>query len=62
VRYFDEVDQDNKPTRFVCKNCGAEGEHKTIDCPVQIVCVSHVLVTFSLAHLIPEVFDMRCTK
>ncbi|CDO68458.1 hypothetical protein BN946_scf184760.g14 [Trametes cinnabarina] len=25
-----------KPSRFVCKNCGAEGEHKTYECPVLI--------------------------
>lgn len=26
-----------KPIRFVCKNCGAEGAHKTYECPVQVV-------------------------
>lgn len=29
-----------KPTRFVCKRCGAEGEHKTYECPVLIVSIS----------------------
>ncbi|KAH7929488.1 hypothetical protein BV22DRAFT_1056977 [Leucogyrophana mollusca] len=39
VRYFEaeaEEAAQAKPTRFVCKNCGAEGEHKTYECPVQI--------------------------
>ncbi|KAI0355393.1 hypothetical protein OH77DRAFT_1424881 [Trametes cingulata] len=28
-----------KPSRFVCKNCGAEGEHKTYECPV-LICLT----------------------
>lgn len=40
VRYFDTVDEDAKPSRskkIVCKRCGAEGEHKSSNCPVLIV-------------------------
>lgn len=42
VRYFDDVNEvaeakAAKATRIVCKKCGAEGEHKTYDCPVLIV-------------------------
>ncbi|KAI0677645.1 hypothetical protein C8Q78DRAFT_102883 [Trametes maxima] len=29
----------SKPTRTVCKNCGAEGEHKTYECPV-LICLT----------------------
>ncbi|KAF8812458.1 hypothetical protein BYT27DRAFT_7182901 [Phlegmacium glaucopus] len=36
-RYYDEPpDQTAALDRTVCKNCGAEGEHKTSACPVQI--------------------------
>ncbi|KAI8982763.1 hypothetical protein BD414DRAFT_579052 [Trametes punicea] len=28
-----------KPAKFVCKNCGAEGEHKTYECPV-LICLT----------------------
>ncbi|KAK0190952.1 hypothetical protein F5146DRAFT_1046399 [Armillaria mellea] len=35
VRYFDAPE--DKPTKTVCKNCGAEGEHTTYKCPVIIV-------------------------
>ncbi|EED82859.1 predicted protein [Postia placenta Mad-698-R] len=41
VRYFDQVDEEDKvskPKTIVCKNCGAEGEHKTYECPVLITC------------------------
>ncbi|KAK0468352.1 uncharacterized protein EV420DRAFT_460559 [Desarmillaria tabescens] len=34
VRYFDTPE--DKPTKVVCKNCGAEGEHTTYKCPVMI--------------------------
>lgn len=43
VRYFDQVDEEDKvskPKTIVCKNCGAEGEHKTYECPVLIVSMS----------------------
>lgn len=43
VRYFETVDDDEKsarPKTVVCKKCGAEGEHKTYDCPVIIVSMS----------------------
>lgn len=33
----------SKPTRFVCKKCGAEGEHKTYECPVLIVSTLPIL-------------------
>lgn len=39
VRYFDTEAEETvhtKPSRFVCKNCGAEGEHKTYECPIQV--------------------------
>lgn len=45
VRYFDEHADDTKPSKFVCKNCGAEGQHKTYECPVQIV-RTHYMDTF----------------
>ncbi|RDB22705.1 Protein air1 [Hypsizygus marmoreus] len=40
-RYFeDTVEESNKkPNRTVCKNCGAEGEHKTAACPV-LICLT----------------------
>jgi len=38
ARYYDEPpDQTAALDRAVCKNCGAEGEHKTSACPIQIV-------------------------
>lgn len=37
VRYFDTPEE--KPTKTVCKNCGAEGEHTTYKCPV-IICLT----------------------
>jgi protein AIR1/2 len=37
VRYFDEESQEPQKPKIVCKNCGAAGEHKTADCPIQIV-------------------------
>jgi protein AIR1/2 len=39
VRYFEEESEETKPTRIVCKKCGAENEHKTSECTVQIVCL-----------------------
>ncbi|KIJ70584.1 hypothetical protein HYDPIDRAFT_164570 [Hydnomerulius pinastri MD-312] len=39
VRYFEpeaEEGAQSKPSIFKCKNCGAEGDHKTYECPVQI--------------------------
>ncbi|KAI6164841.1 hypothetical protein EDD17DRAFT_1558305 [Pisolithus thermaeus] len=42
VRYF-EVEADGtaqaKPSIFKCKNCGAEGSHKTFECPV-LICLT----------------------
>jgi len=38
LRYYDEPqDEAAVISRTVCKNCGAEGQHKTSACPVQIV-------------------------
>lgn len=40
VRYFEvegEETNQSRPSIFKCKNCGAEGEHKTYECPIQIV-------------------------
>lgn len=48
-----------KPIRFVCKNCGAEGAHKTYDCPVQVV--SSLTFLPWNANSIFEVSDLRCS-
>ncbi|PCH40782.1 hypothetical protein WOLCODRAFT_143221 [Wolfiporia cocos MD-104 SS10] len=42
VRYFEQPDEDakvGKPRTVVCKNCGAEGEHQTYECPV-LICLT----------------------
>ncbi|KZT70314.1 hypothetical protein DAEQUDRAFT_725592 [Daedalea quercina L-15889] len=43
VRYFETVEEDTdkpaKPKTFVCKNCGAEGEHRTYECPI-VICLT----------------------
>ncbi|KAA1466681.1 hypothetical protein DENSPDRAFT_862642 [Dentipellis sp. KUC8613] len=39
VRYFAEPSADAKQSKFVCKNCGAENEHKTYECPV-LICLT----------------------
>ncbi|KAF9009090.1 hypothetical protein BDQ17DRAFT_1275502 [Cyathus striatus] len=40
VRYFEEKPtEESKLNRTVCKNCGAEGEHKTSACPV-LICLT----------------------
>lgn len=64
IRYFKTTDEDTKPTRFVCKNCGVEGKHKTFECPIQIVRIFlvHINYPLPLAQYIYEVFDLRCTK
>ncbi|KDQ64478.1 hypothetical protein JAAARDRAFT_64329 [Jaapia argillacea MUCL 33604] len=36
LRYFEDQAEEAKQTKVVCKHCGAEGEHKTKECPVQI--------------------------
>jgi ribosomal protein L40E len=36
VRYFEAPAEDQKQARFVCKRCGAESEHRTNECPIQI--------------------------
>ena len=40
VRYFEvegEEGGQSRPSLFKCKNCGAEGDHKSFECPIQIV-------------------------
>ncbi|KAH9927317.1 uncharacterized protein B0H18DRAFT_1004063 [Fomitopsis serialis] len=42
VRYFEAADEDDKPAKpktFVCKNCGAEGDHRTYECPI-VICLT----------------------
>ncbi|TFY50624.1 hypothetical protein EVG20_g11416 [Dentipellis fragilis] len=39
LRYFAEPSTDAKQSKFVCKNCGAENEHKTYECPV-LICLT----------------------
>lgn len=60
VRYFEASAEDQKQTRFVCKRCGAESEHRTNECPVQIV---RVAPHHPYLNLIREcsgvVFDLR---
>jgi protein AIR1/2 len=39
-RYFeDQSKEEAKHNKVVCKNCGAEGEHKTSACPIIVVCL-----------------------
>jgi protein AIR1/2 len=45
VRYFEASVDEQKQARFICKRCGAESEHRTNECPVQIV-----RATFFLGH------------
>jgi len=40
ARYFEAAAEEQK--RFVCKRCGAESEHRTKECPVQIVRVAPI--------------------
>ena len=37
TRYFHDTREIDTKTRFVCKNCGEEGNHKAKECPHQIV-------------------------
>lgn len=37
VRYFETPADEQKQSRFVCKRCGAESEHRTRECPIMIV-------------------------
>ena len=55
-RYFDDQAKQNKS---VCKNCGAEGEHKTFACPVVVVCVVSFASTLRRSSL--PVSDLRCS-
>ena len=57
VRYFDDPAEvaelkAAKATRTVCKNCGAEGEHKTWECPVIIVSTFQLLQPEFHLHLL----------
>ena len=55
VRYFEvegEETSQSKPSIFKCKNCGAEGDHKTYECPIQIV--SGRTLGGVLAHEVPQ--------
>jgi protein AIR1/2 len=38
-RYFDDPEENVKAPKVICKRCGAEGEHRTSDCPVETVCI-----------------------
>jgi hypothetical protein len=42
VRYFEAPAEEQKQSRFVCKRCGAENEHKSNECPVLIVRVVRI--------------------
>lgn len=64
VRYFDEH-KDEKPATFVCKNCRAQGQHRTFECPVQIVSnflVATIDVIWTTHNDVFEVFDLWCKK
>lgn len=66
VRYFETVDEDGKaarPKTIVCKKCGAEGEHRTYDCPVIIVSMSLWSLWDLCLHLLMAVVvsDMWCS-
>lgn len=55
VRYFETAEEDDtaaKPKTVVCKKCGAEGEHRTYECPVIIVSMSVVSagLSFTSSH------------
>ena len=58
VRYFDQNSMDGKPLKFVCKNCGTEGEHRTADCLIQIVRSFPATGPRSLSHANP--FYQQC--
>lgn len=46
-RYFEDQSKEENKNKVVCKNCGAEGDHKTSTCPVIVVrCV--VLFGFTI--------------
>jgi predicted RNA-binding Zn-ribbon protein involved in translation (DUF1610 family) len=59
VRYFEAPAEDQKQTRFVCKRCGAESEHRTNECPVQIVRVTHHPHLNLIYECSDVVFDLR---
>lgn len=62
MRYFDEQADDTKPSRYVCKNCGAEGQHKTYECPVQIVRGPCMYLPHLIDILYIKVFDLWCSR
>ena len=63
IRYWElekleaEEAKASKPTRFVCKKCGAEGDHKTYECTVLIVSPLVHLASRKMSKHLP-VFNM----
>ncbi|KAH8118463.1 hypothetical protein DFH11DRAFT_1796994 [Phellopilus nigrolimitatus] len=39
ARYYDEPDKVDRRAHYVCGHCGAEGDHRTMDCPV-VICLT----------------------
>ena len=60
MRYFEENAEDSKPSKIICRNCGEEGNHIAIDCPVQIVRAGLAAVTFF--SYAPAALDLRRTR
>ena len=59
-RYFeDQSKEEAKHSKVVCKNCGAEGEHKTSACPVIVVCIVSFASTLRYSSF--PVSDLRRT-
>jgi hypothetical protein len=60
VRYFEAPAEEQKQTRFVCKRCGAESEHRTKECPVLVVRVaSHSLIPVSDLCVVFDLWSPR---
>lgn len=54
-RYFeDQSKEEAKHNKVVCKNCGAEGEHKTSACPVIVVCLISFVSTWRYSLIFPS--------
>ena len=65
VRYFETAEEEDttaKPKTVVCKKCGAEGEHRTYECPVIIVSMSLRSLRDYCLHvlMVVAVSNMRC--
>lgn len=62
IRYFEVEGEEShhlKSSISKCKNCGAEGDHKTYECPVQIVsCRASHMNSHSHDFSVP---DLRCS-